>query len=428
MQNIILGVLIIASSVCPALAEDEGGGIWPVPDYSGDIWKRSALTGDWGEHRKNLADKGITLSVNNVTTFQSIVDGGKEKDEAIGGSFDYEVHMDFQKMGLWPGAFVRLFGETQFGDFINSNTGAFLAANTDGLFPLPGKDKTTLSGFIFYQFLSEWFGLFLGKIDTLDGDSNEFAHGRGNDQFLNQNLVFSTATLRTTPYSALGGGFVVMLPGENNILTFTALDPSGQPDEAGFDDAFADGVTFAVETRLEVNPLGLKGHQLFGGTYSTKDYTILDQDPRLLILKLIAPGAVSLEKSDDSWSFYYNFDQYFYTEEGDSEQGIGLFGRFGVADDKTHPIERIYNIGIGGKGIVPGRDKDTFGVGYFYLELSDKLPSAFDLLNDGQGVEVFYNIEALPWLHVTPDFQYIDSGIQTNDSAYVFGIRTKVAF
>jgi len=29
---------------------------------------------------------------------------------------------------------------------------------------------------------------------------------------------------------------------------------------------------------------------------------------------------------------------------------------------------------------------------------------------------------------VTPDFQYIDSGIQTNDSAYVFGIRTKVTF
>ena len=70
----------------------------------------------------------------------------------------------------------------------------------------------------------------------------------------------------------------------------------------------------------------------------------------------------------------------------------------------------------------------TFGIGYFYLELSDKLPSAFDVLNDGQGVEVFYNIEALPWLHVTPDFQYIKSSLQTNDDAYVFGIRTKVEF
>ena len=137
---------------------------------------------------------------------------------------------------------------------------------------------------------------------------------------------------------------------------------------------------------------------------------------------------VSLQKSNDSWSFHYNFDQYFYTEAGDSEQGVGLFGRFGIADDKTSPIERTYNIGIGGKGIIPGRDKDTFGIGYFYLKLSDKLPSAFNLLDDSQGVEVFYNAEILPWLHVTPDFQYIDSGLQTNDSAYIFGIRTKVAF
>ncbi len=375
-----------------------------------------------------MADKGVTVSLDLLSTFQSVVDGGKSETDVLGGSIDYEIHMDFQKMGLWPGAFVRLFGETQYGNFVNSSSGAALPVNTDGVFPLPGKDTTTLSGAVFYQFLSEWFGLFLGKIDTLDGDQNEFAHGRGNDQFLNLNLVASTAVLRTVPYSALGGGFVAMLPGENNILQFLVLDPNGQPDEAGFDDAFEDGVSFAVETRLEVNPFGFKGHQLFGGSYSTKEYTILGQDFRLLFLDFIKTGALNLQKSDDSWSFYYNFDQYFYTEDGDSEQGVGLFGRFGVADDKTHPIEQTYNIGIGGKGIIPGRDKDTFGVGYFYLKLSDKLPSAFNLLDDSQGVEVFYNAEVLPWLHVTPDFQYIDSGLQTNDSAYIFGIMTKVSF
>jgi porin len=74
------------------------------------------------------------------------------------------------------------------------------------------------------------------------------------------------------------------------------------------------------------------------------------------------------------------------------------------------------------------RDKDTFGVGYFYLKLSDQLPSAFNILDDGQGVEVFYNIEAFPWLHVTPDFQYIESGLQTTDSAYIFGLRVKTEF
>ena len=93
-----------------------------------------------------------------------------------------------------------------------------------------------------YQFLSESFGVYLGKIDTLDGDANAFAGGRGKDQFLNMNFVFNPATLRTTPYSALGGGFLYLLPEERGLFTFAVLDANGQPDEAGFDDAFDDFV------------------------------------------------------------------------------------------------------------------------------------------------------------------------------------------
>ena len=99
-----------------------------------------------------------------------------------------------------------------------------------------------------------------------------------------------------------------------------------------------------------------------------------------------------------------------------------------MADDNTNPIERFYSIGVGGQGIIPGRDKDTFGIGYFYSELSDKLPSVFDVLGDGQGVEMFYNAEIRPWLHVTADYQIIDSGLKTNETAHVFGLRVKTNF
>ncbi len=40
-----------------------------------------------------------------------------------------------------------------------------------------------------------------------------------------------------------------------------------------------------------------------------------------------------------------------------------MLGRFGIADEETNPIESFYSIDIGGKGIIPGRDNDTFGVG-----------------------------------------------------------------
>jgi len=424
---IVLCISVLLFCPCVALAEEgEGESLWPVPDYTGKLWTRPALTGDWGGLRTKMAEKGITLSVDNTTTYQSVLDGGRDEDDEFGGSLDYEIHLDFQKMGLWPGAFVRLFAETQYGDFVNSDTGAALATNTDGLFPLADEDKTTLTSVIFYQFLSEWFGIFLGKIDTLDGDTNEFAGARGKDQFLNMNFVFNPVTLRTSPYSALGGGFLVVLPKDRGLFSVAVLDANGQPDVVGFDDAFDDGTVFSGELRLNTKLFGLPGHQLFGATWSSKDFTLLDQDVRLLLLELITTGEITLDKKDESWSFYYNFDQYLYTEKADPEQGVGLFGRFGMADAETSPIETFYSIGIGGKGIIPGRDRDTFGIGYFYVGLSDDLPNPFNILDDSQGWELFYNIEVTPWLHITPDFQIIDPSLERVDTAYIAGVRVKI--
>ena len=34
-----------------------------IEDYSGDLWLRPALTGDWGGLRNTLAEKGVNLGV-----------------------------------------------------------------------------------------------------------------------------------------------------------------------------------------------------------------------------------------------------------------------------------------------------------------------------------------------------------------------------
>jgi porin len=407
-------------------SENEGGSLWPVPDYTGDLWSRPALSGDWGGYRTRLADRGVTLSVDNISTFQGVLDGGLDEEGDIGGSLDYELHLDFQKLGLWPGAFVRVFAETQYGDFANANTGAALAANSDGLFPLPDRDKTTLTSVVYYQFLAEWFGLFLGKLDTLDGDANAFAGARGKHQFSNLNFVLNPVALRTVPYSALGGGFVVVFPEDRGLFNFVVLDANGQPNKAGFEDAFDDGTALSGEMRLAVELFGQPGHQLLGGTWSSRNFALLEQDLRILLFELITTRGITLDESKDSWSIYYNFDQYLFTEEGDREQGVGLFGRFGAADEETNPVELFLSFGIGGKGVIPGRDNDTFGIGYFYVWLSDDFPNPRDILDDSQGVEFFYNVEVTPWLHITPDLQIIDPALERLDTAFVGGVRIRV--
>ena len=63
------------------------------------------------------------------------------------------------------------------------------------------------------------------------------------------------------------------------------------------------------------------------------------------------------------------------------------------------------------------------------MELSDKFPDLIDLLlDDGEGMEAFYNVEATPWLHLTLDYQLNDSGLKTNETAHVLGLRVKTEF
>ena len=92
----------------------------------------------------------------------------------------------------------------------------------------------------------------------------------------------------------------------------------------------------------------------------------------------------------------YNFDQYFYQDTKDPTQGIGVFGRFGTSDGKANPVAQFYSFGFGGKGMIPTREQDRFGIGYYYLkvsgELRDTLPTLLLKrfgLDHEQGVELF---------------------------------------
>ena len=47
-------------------------GILPLIDYSGDLWSRSTLTGDWGGARESLAAKGISTDLSFATVLQGV--------------------------------------------------------------------------------------------------------------------------------------------------------------------------------------------------------------------------------------------------------------------------------------------------------------------------------------------------------------------
>jgi len=75
-----------------------------------------------------------------------------------------------------------------------------------------------------------------------------------------------------------------------------------------------------------------------------------------------------------------------------------------------------------------GRPADRYGVGFYCLNFSDRMPGFFDA-NGEQGVELFYNFEITPWWHISPDFQIISHpGGGNRDVALVYGLRMQVSF
>lgn len=421
LKNIVRGFILCSLCAGSAPADDE------EPDFN-----QTKLTRDWGITRTRLSESGITFDINAVLSSQGVLSGGIDRGWQHGGSMEYVFKFDFQKMGLWEGGFFDVRMEHQFGEFVNAHTGTLYASNTDGLFPLPNTNNLSVSEWKYTQFFSTNFAMFVGKINTLDGDDNVFAGGRGKTNFMHQSFVFNPASIRTVPYSSLGAGAAVFFPDatakDPAVLSFMVTGADGRPDRVGLDADFKNGQTYAFSYRQPTRFFDMSGSHTFGVTYSTKDYTLLEQDPRLLLGTLLG-FPTTFETEGDSWCFTYNMHQYLYTEQEDESQGFGVFSRIGVADEKTSPVANFYSVGLGGKGMIPGRDNDTYGIGYFYSDLSDKVGRVIKRnFGDTQGIEIFYNFEIKKWLHITPDFQIIEPGNKSVDTIYVAGLRAKVDF
>ena len=373
--------------------------------YSGAFFDRSTLTGDWGGARNDLAAKGITFDANLTQIEQGVVSGGKNGSWEYGGRGDLTGNLDTQKLGLWPGGFLTVELEGNWNDSVNGKTGAINPPNTSQLFPLPTDNNVALPNLSFAQFLSHHVGFFAGKLQTVStGDENEFAHGKGDSQFLNLALNVNPVAL-VIPYSTLGAGAIVLPTADPNqaIVNFSVLSATGKASTTGFDDL--NGPIFADSGRVRTDFFGLTGHQLVGGLYSNKEYTSIDQRIGFVIENR------ALVKRNGTWAMFYNFDQFLYETDKHSGRGVGLFGRFGASEANPNPTQYFYSIGVGGKGMIPSRDLDRFGIGYYYSSVRNptlQLPFAVkSFLRDEWGFEAFYNIALTPWMLVTPDVQVI---------------------
>jgi porin len=405
--------------------------------YGGNIWSRSTLTGDWGGVRDQWAAHGVTIAFGATYIFQGVASGGFDgplfkqfsDEDDTGNTFSGELklELDTEKAGLWQGGFFNAELEGRTGRSVLQRAGSVSAVNNDALFPNVvdrfDEDALATTELTFTQYLGEKLALFGGLLNTAEGDENELSGSAlSSSHFLNSALLYSLVEDATVPNVSLGGG-VLFEPNENISGSFSVF---GTEETAG-EDPFehTEGTTFSTEWTLGHELFARSGAQTFGFLYGIDaSRTAIATDLRQVLGGILA-GEPIPTTSDDTWAIYYNAHQYLH---GDSERGWGVFARFGISDGDPNPVKMNLAGGLGGKGLLPQRPQDTWGVGVFYLDMSDE-----DLLqdlnvDDEVGGELFYNIAVTPWFRVTLDAQGIDSALPAADTAWVLGVRTHLDF
>jgi len=406
--------------VGPVAADDPPQPYLEEPEYE----MAPHLIGSQDGFRERLADAGVTILADNTGFYIGNTNGGFTQAFDYAGHGDYCVIADGGKLGLRDGLYLKLRAEHRYGETIVGNVGCFISPTLIADLPVYDSEEVYLTNVLLTQELSDAFSVFGGKMDTLDGDMNAFAHGRGKTQFSNMGFVFNPIVGATVPYSTLGAGFVFH-PDGGPMVMVTVLNSNDTTATSGFDTLFNDGMLLSAAVRVPTSFLDRPGHQLLGGTWNSRTYTSITE-------AYIPYPDVAIPTTRGSWCLYWNFDQFLVVDPADDTRGWGPFGRAGIADPHTSPIDAFLSFGVGGNVLGRMRRDDTFGVGWYWAsaspEIGTLITAQFGPVGDGQGIECFYNYALLPAIRITPDLQYVVPTLRSADPALIAGVRALVSF
>jgi carbohydrate-selective porin OprB len=435
----LLGTAILLAPAPDVLADDApatSSGILPLADYSGDFSKRSYLLGDLSGKRTEWAKQGFAFDIDYNQYFQAVTDGGRDRDSEYGGTIDYNINLDFDRMGLIPGGLLQMRAVSRYGNSVNGISGAAIPVNADATHPTTSTaddDVTLWLPVINYtQFFSEKFAIGFGKYDTYDS-ANEFAGGRGRSQWWNQNLNMPVSPALIIPYSVLGG-VALFMPNPNMTITGMVATSTDTSNRSGFDN-FDDGMFGLLSLTNKYQLSSLPGG--FGLMYGYGwDGNFKEINGRLNFDN----GQLKLATKDTTWFAAADAWQYLWVEGGSSQpvdtrngrqdlQGVGVFSRVQFADKDNNPVDYLISVGVNAKGLIPGRDNDAMGIAYDYFKLNKGRFLPFVGIADSSSVwEAFYNIELTPAVHLSLDAQLSDSSLPNIDTATILGASLQIRF
>ena len=396
--------------------------------------------GDIGEKRQELYASGIALDFGVTNVTQGVVSGGQDEQTANTTVFDQQVSLDTGRLGWWSGGLVVLHGRAKAGGNVLSDAGTLSPTNHVALTPDATKDdQWFLEEYYLFQALSEKWSVIAGRVLFAGiGDLNRFA-GNEKTQFVNTSLRNSPLLGIISVAQSLHGAALNYTPNSNIILSPFVLSNNDEDATWGSPGGIFSEYSAGVQLQYSWNVAGLEGYvsPLIGYTsLNAADFG----NGRLVSDAL---EGLPVPEKKDNWVVGFSFDHYIYKPEKsnaavsgsaqfDKEpEGIGIFARFHYAPEDRNAFNVFASAGVGARGVIPGRENDRYGLGFYKLfesgDFNDE-PVIGDLLEDEWGMEAFYNFAITPWLQVSPSIQYVNSGVKSVGDSTILSLRVQADF
>jgi porin len=377
------------------------------------LFERETITGEWLGPRRMVEEQGVSLFAGYTAEVWGNAAGGLKRGAVYTGLLDFGAEVDLEKLAGWQGGLLgttwlwlsgRDASEDLAGNFLTvSNIAAF---NTLRMMEL-WFQQTLLDEKISLRFgnitadseflVSDYGGLFLNAafgwpaLTSMNMPSGGAAYpvgGLGARLLLEPTewLAFRSGVFLTNllPQSVNRGGFRWDLDSEQAVTWMNELAFLHGGEKSPLPPGFVK-VGLWLQTGAEAN-------------------------------------AFNPESRLPNTGFYLLADQMLLPEGEDSDQGLGIFAGTGFTPPNRNVVDFYLNSGVTYKGLLPGRDDDTFGVA---LGLANQRAEGAETV-----LEATYQGVLTPWCVVQPSLQYIinpDPGSNLAN-ALVLGIRVGVVF
>lgn len=443
------------------------------PGFFAGILERDKLLGDIGGLRTRLDRSGVTLTLLNVSDVLGNTTGGINKGVTYSGLTWLTLQMDTKKAFGWDGGLINISGLQIRGRSLSQ----FYLDNLQTVTSIAASNTTRIWEIWYQQAFAD------GKYDVKIGQQSidlEFTIAPSAAIFLNASMGFPAlpsldlfAAGPTYPLSSLGLRFRAQPTGAVTVLAGVFQDnpPGGSfsndsellgSTRWGGNFNLRTGALFIAEIQYRLNQPGngdtdhgkasegLPGTYKLGAWFDTASFQ--NQRYDTMGIPLASPGSNGIPQMNlRNYSLYGLADQMIWRPDPESPRSLNVFARAMAAPNDRNLINFSVNAGVNLKAPLPGRDDDTFGVGFGVARISSYAagfnkdtnfygtsPFLVPVRGSETFLEVTYLAQVTPAVTVQPDFQYIfnpGGGIANPNNPElrvkneaVFGVRTIVTF